>query len=194
MKAGLSDRIILLLVEPRKADLRRPRVHVSFCAEGTAGENVNGRNRGIWVKLREVALKGKDETRDGRTIMEDQRRLLEEKLSRLLSEAAQVEVELSRAEGAIVGVPHYSVIESRAHELGRQLSRQVQQRQMAESAARAAPQARCPTCGTLCELKAKQRQITSIDGPLPIQELQGRCPSCRRDFFPSAGDVGTGRS
>jgi hypothetical protein len=124
--------------------------------------------------------------------MEGRRRLLEEKLSRLLSEVAQVEVELSRAEGAIVGMPHYSVIESRAHQLGRRLSRQVQQQQMAESTATAAPRARCPACGTICELEAKKRPITSIDGLLPIQELKGRCPSCRRDFFPASGDLGAG--
>jgi hypothetical protein len=126
--------------------------------------------------------------------MEDQRMLLEEKLSRLLSEVAEVEVELSRAEGAIVGIPHYSVIESRAHQLGRRLSREVQQQQMTEAAVSAAPRAKCPTCGTVCELTAKKRRVTSIDGPLPIQELKGRCPSCRRDFFPASGDLGAGRS
>jgi hypothetical protein len=62
--------------------------------------------------------------------MEDRREVLEEKLVRLLREAAEVVVELSRAEGAIVGIPHYSVIESRAHQLGRRLSRQVQERRM----------------------------------------------------------------
>jgi len=51
---------------------------------------------------------------------------LRERLERLLREAAEVEVELSRADGTIQGIPHYSVIEGRAHELGRQLSRQVQ--------------------------------------------------------------------
>jgi hypothetical protein len=42
-----------------------------------------------------------------RTVMEDRREVLEEKLVRLLREAAEVEVELSRVEGAIVGIPHY---------------------------------------------------------------------------------------
>jgi len=36
---------------------------------------------------------------------------LKERLDRLLREAAEVEVELSRAEGAIKGVPHYWAIE-----------------------------------------------------------------------------------
>lgn len=122
--------------------------------------------------------------------MDDRQQALHEKLQRLLAEVAAVEVELSRVSGAIVGVPHYSVIESRAHLLGRQLSREVQQRQLRETAARAAPQARCPACGTLCQLTQASREMTSIDGHLEIPELQGRCPACRRDFFPSTGDTG----
>jgi predicted aconitase len=57
---------------------------------------------------------------DGTTIK------LKEKLDQLLREAAEVSVTLDRVEGIIVGVPHYSVIESRAHELGQQLSRRIQ--------------------------------------------------------------------
>ena len=122
--------------------------------------------------------------------MEDRSGALREKLERLLKEAAEVEVELSRVEGAIVGIPHYSVIESRAHQLGRQLSREVQQRQMGETAALALRRARCPGCGTPCELSEHKRRVTSIDGPLDVQELKGRCPACRRDFFPSSGGPG----
>ena len=43
---------------------------------------------------------------------------LKEKLNQLLKEAAHVSVALDRADGTISGVPHYSVIEVRAHELG----------------------------------------------------------------------------
>jgi DNA repair exonuclease SbcCD ATPase subunit len=111
---------------------------------------------------------------------------LQAKLQRLLREAAEVEVELSRAEGAIQGVPHYSVIESRAHELGQQLSRQVQRRQMNELAASHAPTAKCPGCGTRCELEIHQREVNSVDGSLPLQELVGKCPCCRKSFFPVA--------
>ena len=124
--------------------------------------------------------------------MDDRQAALQEKLDRLLLEVAEVEVELSRSSGAIVGIPHYSVIESRAHQLGRRLSRQIQQRQMGETAATASSRAKCPACGTVCDLQGNKRAITSIDGPLPIQELKGYCPSCRRDFFPSSGDAGVG--
>jgi hypothetical protein len=122
--------------------------------------------------------------------MEDRRGVLREKRARLLQEMAEVEVELSRVEDTIVGIPHYSVIESRAHELGRQLSRNVQQRQMSEQAATSPRWAKCPTCGTVCALSEHKREITSIDGSFELQELKGHCSSCRRDFFPSSGDIG----
>ena len=126
--------------------------------------------------------------------MDDRQAVLREKLERLMREAAEVEVELSRSSGAIDGGTHYSEIESRAHELGRQLSRQVQQRQLAETAATGPARAKCPTCGTSCELSPRPRKITSADGAVLVQELQGHCPSCRRAFFPSADDSGTGRA
>lgn len=122
--------------------------------------------------------------------MDDRQAALREKFDRLLREAAEVEVELSRADGTIVGIPHYSVIESRAHDLGRRLSREIQQRQMGETAAVAPRSAQCPTCRTLCKLTEHKRPMTSIDGGFELQELKGHCPVCRRDFFPSSGDVG----
>jgi hypothetical protein len=124
--------------------------------------------------------------------MDDRQAALREKLERLLAEAAEVEVELSRTSGAIVGIPHYSVIEGRAHDLGRRLSQKAQQRQMAETAATAEPSAKCPACGTLCQLEGENRPITSIDGVVPIQELKATCPSCRRAFFPSSDNIGLG--
>src|SRR3954466_14934895 len=91
---------------------------------------------------------------------------LQDKLNRLLHEAARVAVALDRANGTVVGVPHYSGIEARAHELGRQLSRTVQAGHMGEMASNATRSVRCPGCGTRCEVAPKRRPITSIDGPL----------------------------
>src|SRR5262249_53216715 len=75
---------------------------------------------------------GRGRTMDGATA------ILKERLDQLLREAAEVSVALDRAEGTIVGIPHYSVIEARAHELGRELSRRIQARQMGQFAAHAA--------------------------------------------------------
>lgn len=118
--------------------------------------------------------------------MDRQAEPLKQKLDQLLKEAAAVSVALDRAKGTIQGVPHYSMIEARAHELGRELSQQVQERQMREVVADQALWAKCPTCGTRCELKPKNRPVTSIDGALELMELEGNCPRCRRAFFPTA--------
>jgi hypothetical protein len=115
---------------------------------------------------------------------------LKERLERLLREAAEVEVELSRADGTIRGVPHYSVIEGRAHELGKRLSRAVQQRQMGELAASQAVTAKCPGCGAVVRLETRQREVKSVDGDAALQELAGECRHCRKHFFPAARTVG----
>jgi hypothetical protein len=115
---------------------------------------------------------------------------LRKRLDDLLREAAEVSVALDRADGTIQGVPHYSVIEARAHELGQQLSRQIQQRQMAEIVACQVPKASCPGCGRRCELRPVKRSVTSVDGDIQLQELEGYCRSCRKAFFPAAGDAG----
>ena len=47
-------------------------------------------------------------------------------------------------------------------------------------------QAACPTCGTLCELGRKKRNVTVRGGTAALDEPVGHCPRCRRDFFPSA--------
>jgi len=115
---------------------------------------------------------------------------LKEKLDQLLHEAAEVSVTLDRVEGTIVGIPHYSVIEARAHELGQQLSRRIQAQQMDDLAAHAPPSAKCPECGTRCDTSRRKRRMTSVDGALTVDEPVAHCPKCRRGFFPPQGGVG----
>ena len=116
---------------------------------------------------------------------------LQKKLHHLLEEAAEAAVALDRADGTIVGIPHYSVIETRAHELGRELSRTVQAKHMGAMAASPSSRtAKCPECGTRCEYIPKQRHVTSVDGPLSFDEPMCLCPRCRRGFFPLEGSTG----
>jgi hypothetical protein len=115
---------------------------------------------------------------------------LQKKLHELLQDAAEVAVALDRADGTIVGIPHYSVIESRAHELGRELSRTVQAKHMGAMATPTTDAAKCPECGTRCEFIPKKRRLTSIDGPLSFDEPTCLCPRCRRGFFPLEGSAG----
>ena len=122
--------------------------------------------------------------------MDDDALRLRNKLDDLLREAAEVSVALDRANGTIRGVPHYSVIEARAHELGQQFSRQIQERQMGEIVAAQVSKGICPGCGRHWELIPTKRQVTSVDGVITLQELEGYCTSCRKAFFPVAGDAG----
>src|SRR4051812_11772872 len=116
--------------------------------------------------------------------MDEPAAALQEQLDQLLQEAARVAVALDRANGTVVGVPHYSVIEARAHELGRQLSRTVQAGHLGEMASQATRSVKCPGCGTRCEVVPKPRRLTSIEGPLAFDEPTGYCPRCRWGFFP----------
>jgi hypothetical protein len=118
--------------------------------------------------------------------MDDQNTLLREELAKVLRNAAELKVRLDRSEGKIRGVPHYSVIEETAHELGREVSRMVQAMHLNEVVADCPQFARCPQCETRCQLKPKKRSVLSSDGQLELQELVGDCPCCRRAFFPAA--------
>lgn len=108
---------------------------------------------------------------------------LQELLQSKLQEAADVEVELSRAQGAVRGVVHYSVFENRAHEIGRKLSRLVQRQQMSELAAAAPRTVKCPTCGKTREVTIGSRELSTIDGKAVVQEVVATC--CRKKFSPS---------
>ena len=114
---------------------------------------------------------------------------LQEQLAQLLTQAAEVSVALDRAHGTIQGVPHDSVIEFRADELGQQLSRQIQQRHLEIMITQQAPRTACPGCGTVCQLGPVKRRVTSIDGEVALPELRGECPQCRRAFFPLASSA-----
>ena len=120
-----------------------------------------------------------------RAVEQDSERIarLKERLERTLREAAEIEVELSRVDGTIRGVSHYSVIEGRPHELGKQLSQTVQQ-QMSELAADLEATAKCPTCGARCPVDTTRRRLQSVDGVAYVTESRGYCLGCRRAFFP----------
>jgi hypothetical protein len=121
---------------------------------------------------------------------------LEQELQAGLRRVAELRMEIDLASGKVPssGVPHYTVIEEAAHELGAEVSRLTQQRHLRELTAQHVGAARCPTCERRCELEVVQRTVTSGDGPVELPELVGHCPSCRRDFFPAAGSAGVRRA
>lgn len=111
---------------------------------------------------------------------------LKEKLDRQLRELTETAAALQVAERAAGGSLHYSRIEASAHQLGTELSCQIQARTAREVVALSADRAACPSCGTMCELETVDREVTSIDGRVPLCESRGFCNRCRRSFFPAA--------
>ena len=55
-------------------------------------------------------------------------------------------------------------------------------------------EAACPTCGRICALKRKSRPLMVRGGQARLDEPVGHCPTCRRDFFPSASGAASGGS
>ncbi len=117
--------------------------------------------------------------------MEGQTEQLRGKLEGLLKEAAEVSAKLQKIDGTQAEVPHYSQIETAAHETGRRLSREIQQARIREIAIANSSHAACPTCGDVHSVEHPRRNIQSIDGTVETMEPKAHCSRCRRDFFPS---------
>ena len=126
--------------------------------------------------------------------MEGRAEQLRGKLDGLLKEAAEVSAELQKIDGTQEEVPHYSQIESVAHETGRRLSREIQQARIREVAIANASQSACPTCGDVHSVEHPKRTIQSIDGAVETMEPKAHCSRCRRDFFPSTRKTGARRA
>ena len=52
----------------------------------------------------------------------------------------------------------------------------------------------CPQCGKLCTVGSAERPLRVKGGVMPLREPKCYCPTCRRDFFPSASGVEAGRA
>jgi len=113
-----------------------------------------------------------------------------ERIQEHLRAAAELTVEGQVEEGVFLNTPHYSVIERVAVNLGRDVSRQVQQRAAREVAAEAELTEPCPECSAACEVSTQKRKVQSIDGPVELVEAASYCRRCRRAFFPSTGSDG----
>jgi len=122
--------------------------------------------------------------------MDAAREARNQRKQKLLAELAEIAIEEQVEEGVFLGTPHYSVIELKAAQLGRELSREAQERGAREVAANCPSEATCPTCQTRCRVELRAREVRSIDGPVEMTESVAKCPKCRRAFFPSAGGDG----
>lgn len=104
----------------------------------------------------------------------------------LLRELAELNIEEMQEAGKLDETPHYGQIERAASELGKELSRETQERAAREVVANCESQVACPTCGTACDVTAKRRKVKCVDGPVELSEATAYCQKCRRSFFPSA--------
>jgi hypothetical protein len=52
----------------------------------------------------------------------------------------------------------------------------------------------CPQCGKLCSLVSAERPFHVKGGAVQLREPKCYCPTCRRDFFPSASAAEAGRA
>ena len=112
------------------------------------------------------------------------------KKQELLRQLAELEIDEMVEQGVFLETPHYSIIERRAITLGRELSRQAQERAAREVAANCVLEVSCPTCQATCQVETKARDVTSLAGPVKLTETQAHCHPCRRSFFPSASGDG----
>ncbi|MCH7689390.1 MAG: hypothetical protein IH899_22405 [Planctomycetes bacterium] len=122
--------------------------------------------------------------------MDADRETREEKKKELLRQLAELTVEEQVEEGLFLETPHYSIIERVAMNLGRDLSRQTQERAAREVAANCRAEEPCPTCGAPCSVESRTRDVISLDGTVELTEGTASCKKCRRSFFPSARRVG----
>lgn len=123
--------------------------------------------------------------------MDDKVEALKTKLDRLLREAAETAADLQAAERGTRGPVHFSQIEAAAHAVGCALSVGIQERVVREATSDVPQKLPCPDCGTSCKVTFDRRTVSSGDGPVVLLEPVAHCRRCRRDFFPSAGGVGS---
>ena len=138
--------------------------------------------------MRQLGFSGTDR-REG---MEADRQARAERKRQLLRELAELQVAEMADAGQFDETPHFGLLERAASELGKELSRETQERAARESASGVGSQAACPACGRWCDVSTKRRTVDSIDGPVELTEAVADCRRCRRSFFPSADGDGAG--
>lgn len=85
----------------------------------------------------------------------------------------------------------FTEMESAGHQLGQAVAQITTERLALSRAERLEGPQPCPTCGRSCPLSHRDRTLTTVDGPIDLHEAVCHCPTCRRDFFPSASRDGT---
>ena len=86
----------------------------------------------------------------------------------------------------------FAEIEQFGHQAGRMLGRSLDEH-LTDQHAEHFQEASCPTCAGYDEsdvARKKPRPLQTLDGTIPLAEPVCHCPTCDRDFFPSAERTG----
>ena len=82
----------------------------------------------------------------------------------------------------------FAEIEQFGHQAGRMVGRWLDEH-LTDRHAEHFQEGCCPTCGASGESdvgEKKTRPLQTVDGTIPLAEPAFHCPTCDRDFFPSA--------
>jgi hypothetical protein len=85
----------------------------------------------------------------------------------------------------------FAQIEQFGHHAGRVVARAVDTHLAAQHASHFAEEQPCPSCDEKCPSKESPHELPlqTSDGEVTLHEPSCHCPSCRRDFFPSADPI-----
>lgn len=85
----------------------------------------------------------------------------------------------------------FAEIERFGHRAGRMVARAIDSQLAEEHAAHFTEEEPCPACTERHPPKAGPHDLPlqTEDGPVTLREPAFRCPSCERDFFPSADSL-----
>jgi hypothetical protein len=116
----------------------------------------------------------------------------QERLRRAVGEAVQKVLREGDLPEAKEGEARFTTIETLALAAGDAVSLEVFERQLAESGM---GPPHCPRCGFEGQRsKQRERTLQTRRGlEVPLREQECYCPGCRRAFFPSVSNAGTGR-
>ncbi len=77
-------------------------------------------------------------------------------------------------------------MEQVAHAAAQGLTAGVLEETTSQQAELLGAQQPCPQCGRCCSIGSAERPVDALGGSFLLQEPKCYCPTCRRDFFPSA--------
>ena len=82
----------------------------------------------------------------------------------------------------------FSTIEAFGHQAGRKVARALDEHLTQRHAEYFQQQESCPACGAQGDSAdpSKERRLQTCDGAVTLSEPAFHCPTCQRDFFPSA--------